>query len=158
MGAIFLQLILEKFFCDCCSKPPFGSLISVGDTSQGDLALWVVVGGGLQDQVTERSVSVGVTASSASVAQLPGAWLIMKMKWREAERLVGSAHPVAGPRGAYLGVIMHSPLPLLSPQALLVPGLRQTGLLTIRGCLSGWAARAGDREDGVDCDTINLII
>lgn len=39
-----------------------------------------------------------------------------------------------------------------------VLGPRQAGLLTERGCLSGRAARAGDREDGVDHDTINLII
>lgn len=54
------------------------------------------------------------------------------------------------------------PPPRLShhPQALLVvgTGLKQAGLLTVPGCLSGPAARAGDREDGVDCDTINLII
>ena len=35
---------------------------------------------------------------------------------------------------------------------------RSAGLLTGRGCSSGRAARAGDREDGVDHDTINLII
>lgn len=99
MGAIFLQLIPEKSLCYCCSKPSFGSLISVEDSSQGDLVLWVV-GGGQQDQEVEESVSVGVTAASASVAQLRGAWLIVKTRWRETERLVGSVHPVAGPTGA----------------------------------------------------------
>lgn len=65
-----------------------------------------------------------VTASSASVTLLPGAWLIMKMKWREAEtdKVSTSCSPVPWrlPRGACLGVIMPVPLPLVPPQAPLV--------------------------------------
>lgn len=49
------------------------------------------------------------------------------------------------------------PLPFRSLPAWVL-GLRQAGLLTEHGCLSGRGARAGDREDGVDHDTINLII
>lgn len=41
------------------------------------------------------------------------------------------------------------------PSWLWVLGL---GRLMARGCSSGRAARAGDREDGVDHDTINLIM
>ena len=101
MGPYLFNSFLQNS-CYCCSEPLFGSLISVGDTFQGDSVLWVLVGGGcLQDQVAEGSVSVGVTASSASVSQLPGAWLIGKMKWREAERLGGGL--VSASHGSFRG-------------------------------------------------------
>lgn len=71
------------------------------------------------------------------------------------------SHRSLGRGVSNLGVVMNvaptAPLPLRSLRALLL-GLRQAGPLTGEGCLSGRAARAGDREDGVDHDTINLII
>lgn len=61
--------------------------------------------------------------------------------------------------GASLGVGTHPPTPCCpGPSWPWVLALRPAGLLTGQGCLSGRAAGAGDREDGVGHDTINLII
>lgn len=78
----------------------------------------------------------------------------MRMKLREAKGLVRWGVPSLGAAG---NIARTAPLPLRSLRAPAL-GLRQAGLLTGQGCLSGRAARAGDREDGVDHDTINLII
>lgn len=95
MGAIFLQLTLEKVLCYCCSKPSFRSLIFVGDISQGDLALC----GEFPGSGSRREYFCeGRRDSSASFAPLPGSWLVTKIKQR-----LGSAHPAAGPTRASQG-------------------------------------------------------
>lgn len=72
--------------------------------------------------------------------------------------------PAAGPTGAQwgpdLGVVMHIPITTPAAQVPLAlgPGVEVGWPADRTGCLSGRAAGAGDREDGVDHDTINLII
>lgn len=107
---------------------------------------------------------MGSRGSCSVCAPLPRGLLIMKMKPRKAQRLWGRhvlqlfpQEPV--PVGSQPGWRHVSPHPCCpGPSWPWVLALRPAGLLTGQGCLSGRAAGAGDREDGVGHDTINLII